>query len=493
MRPCSRQTMLTSITSMTSTLTVALTVALTLATFALNVLGQNVLGQNVLGQNVLAQKAAPAAIDAREYGALADGKTDDTAALRRAVSAARGGLRLGNGTYRITETIEVDLDKVGFASVIGDGTARILMAGPGPAIRLIGTHAGTADPGSVKPDVWDRQRAPLIEGIEIVGEHPLACGIEATGTMQLIINRVIIRKVLHGIHLTQRNRNVIISLCHIYENRGIGIFYDQVNLHQSNITNSHISYNGGGGIVLRGGDVRNVHVGTCDIEGNMSAEGKPTANILLDATGGSLGEIAITGCTIQHDHKAPGSANIRINFKSAERPFTPELRHGNVTISANVLSDVGTNIEIKHARGFSIVGNTMWKGFDSNLRIENCQSFVVSGNIFDRNPRYHYGDGPQAKLGIIVQDSADGVLTGNAIHGTGDIPGAIQLKNCRGLNLTGNSIYDPKAAAIVLDNVRGSRISGSLIRISADSPAIVEKNSGPNQITDNLIDAKQPE
>ena len=432
--------------------------------------------------------AQSAVVNVRDYGAVGDGKADDTDALRKGIAAARGGLRLGTGTYRIRETIEIELDKVGFASLIGDGTTRILMSGPGPAIRLIGTHGGTADPGSVKAEVWDKQRAPLVEGIEIVGDHPLACGIEATGTMQLIIHRVVIRKALHGIHLTQRNRNVIISLCHIYENRGVGIFYDQVNLHQSNITNSHISYNRQGGIVLRGGDVRNVHVGTCDIEGNMSPEGKPTANILLDATGGSLGEVAITGCTIQHDHKSPDSANIRIDCNSTERPFTPERRHGNITISANVLSDVQTNIDIKNTRGFSIVGNTVWKGFASNLKLENCQSFVVSGNIFDRNPRYHYGDGPAAGLGVIVKDSTDGVLTGNALHGTGDIPAAIQLKNCRGLNLTGNSIYNPQKAGISLENVRASRISGSLIRVADQTMAIVQKGSGPNQVTDNLID-----
>jgi hypothetical protein len=430
----------------------------------------------------------PASAGVKDYGAVGDGKADDTAAFRQAIAVAGGGLRLAKGIYRISETIEIELDEVGFTSLIGDGTCRIVMAGPGPAIRLIGTHGGTADPGSVKDSVWDRQRAPLVEGIEIVGDHPLACGIEATGTMQLIVNRVVIRKALHGIHLTNRNRNVIISLCHIYENRGVGIFYDQVNLHQSNITNSHISYNRQGGIVLRGGDVRNVHVGSCDIEGNMSPTGKPTANILLDATGGSLGEVAITGCTIQHDHKSPDSANIRINCQSTERPFTPERRHGNITISANVLSDVQTNIDIKNTRGFSIVGNTVWKGFTSNLKLENCQSFVVSGNIFDRNPRYHYGDGPKAGLGVVVSNSTDGVLTGNALHGTGDIPAAIQLKNCRGLNLTGNSIYEPQDAGILLDDVRRSRISGSLIRIKDKNRAIIQKRSGPNQVADNLID-----
>jgi hypothetical protein len=427
-------------------------------------------------------------VDIYSFGAVGDGVADDTNAFRKAIAAADGGIRLGKGIFRITETVDIDLDKVGFTSIIGDGTSRVIMAAAGPAFRLIGTHEGTADPNSVQPAVWDRQRAPLIEGIEIVGAHKLACGIEAQGTMQLIINRVVIRKVLHGIHLTKRNRNVIISLCHIYENEGVGIYYDHVDLHQSNITNSHISYNRQGGIVLRGGNVRNVHIGICDIEANMSPSSEPTANILLDATGGSLGEITITGCTIQHDHRSLDSANIRIDGQSVRRNHTAELRHGNITISANVLSDVQTNIDIKNTRGLTIVGNTIWKGYHSNLILDNCQSFVMLGNIFDRNPRYHYGDGSDAKLGVVIRNCTDGNVTGNAIHGTGNIAAAFQLRDCRGINMTGNSVYQPQGAAFLLEGVRGSRISGSLIRVPDGQQAIIQRNSGPNQITNNLID-----
>ena len=76
--------------------------------------------------------------------------------------------------------------------------------------------------------VWRNQRTPVVVGLEIVGAHPEADGIEATGTMQLTVTRTVIRKVRHGIHLVKRNRNVVISDCHIYENRGVGIFYDRV-------------------------------------------------------------------------------------------------------------------------------------------------------------------------------------------------------------------------------------------------------------------------
>ena len=95
---------------------------------------------------------------------------------------------------------------------------------------------------------------PVVSGLEIVGADAKACGVEAAGTMKATLSKLAIRKALHGIHLTGRNRNVIISDCHIYENRGIGIYLDQVNLHQINVGNSHISYNAGGGIVQRGGE-----------------------------------------------------------------------------------------------------------------------------------------------------------------------------------------------------------------------------------------------
>jgi len=64
--------------------------------------------------------------------------------------------------------------------------------------------------------------------------------------------------------------------------------------------------------------------------------------------------------------KVAGSANIHIivpattarHFESGEG----HTREGNVTISANVLSDVRVNIHIEHARGIAILGNTFWEG-----------------------------------------------------------------------------------------------------------------------------------
>lgn len=423
-----------------------------------------------------------------DFGPKGDGRSDDTLAIQKAVDAGIGSLRFEKGIYRITRPIEIDLEKVGYTSISGDGTAQIVMAGPGPAFRFIGTHAGTAAPASVKPNVWERQRSPFVDGIEIVGAHPEASGIEASGTMQLTLTRVVVREALHGIHLTGRNRNVTLSECHIYNNRGVGVYLDRLNLHQINIANCHISYNHQGGVVLRQSEVRNLQIGACDIEGNMGSE--PTANVLLDSTGSSIGEVAIVGCTIQHAHEAPGSANIRILGESLKVAHTEELRHGHITIADNVLSDVEVNVEVRSTRGVTITGNTIWKGYSRNLLVEGCQDIIVANNVFDRNPRYHYGDGAKAKLGLVFENSSDCTISGNHLHGLSDQLAAVVLRRCQRMNLTGCSILNYGQCGLWLDEVTNSRVSDCLIQTAAPGEGSVSlraTRSRGNLIVDNLL------
>ena len=85
------------------------------------------------------------------FGANGDGVADDTAALQHTIDSGDGVLRLNKGTYRITKSLVLDLTKTGFGGVRGEGgTSRIVMAGAGPAIRVIGDHQGTASPSSVQ-------------------------------------------------------------------------------------------------------------------------------------------------------------------------------------------------------------------------------------------------------------------------------------------------------------------------------------------------------
>ena len=396
----------------------------------------------------------------RDFGAVGDGAADDTAAIQAAVNAPTGRVVLPRGTYRITKPIVIDLDRVGWTSLSGGGVARILMAGPGPAVKIVGTHEGTASPKSVKPNVYSRQRMPTVDGVEFVGAHPRAGAIQATGTMKLTVTRVVVRECLHAIHLVKRNRNVIVSDCHLYKNSGVGLYLDNVNLHQINVIGSHISYNAGGGIVVRAGNVRNLQVGACDIEGNMGSPDAPaTANILIDCSAGQAGtaEVAITGCTIQHTAQATDSANIRfIGADAADR------RWGHLTIADNVLSDVQVNIDIAKARGVSITGNTMWKGVQHNLRVRDSSNVVVGPNVSDRNPQYWGQD--KAGEGIVFENCRDCTITGLHVNGVRRAAAGLVLTNCRRMNVSNCTVLDCENAGILMKAVADSIVTDCLIR-----------------------------
>jgi hypothetical protein len=399
-----------------------------------------------------------------DFGAKGDGVSDDSAAIQEVIDAKAGSIRFPVGTYRMTKPLVVDLDKVGFTSFVADGSARLVMAGAGPAIRFIGNHAGTADPASVKPEVWDRQRMPVVEGLAIVGEHAEADGIEAKGTMQLTLRGVHIRKCRHGVHLVERNRNVLIDGCHIYENSGCGVYYDHVDLHQSNISASHISYCDRGGVVVRGGNVRNIHIAGCDIEGNMSKDGPPTANVLLDCADGSVAEVAITGCTIQHTKDAKDSANIRILGRGSMERRGQKLPFncGNVTIGDNVLSDVQTNIHLVGVRGVTITGNTFWQGYAHNLLVEDSTAVAVGPNMMERNPLYAYT--AEGKDNVVFNGCKDCTIQGLHLHNVIDSEAGLTIDKCDRMHVIGCTILDCDNVGLLSRDTTNSWMDSCMIR-----------------------------
>jgi hypothetical protein len=369
---------------------------------------------------------------------------DRTAALQQQIDDNDGNLLLEDETYRITRPLVIDLQKHGASTVRSSRGTTLVMDGPGPALLFQGTHTGTASPSSFLPLTWN-ERMPMVSGIEILGAHAEADGIELQSTVGVVISGVAVRWCRHGIHLTERNRNVIVSDCHLYENSGIGVFLDDVNLHQINVCNSHISYNRAGGVVVRDGNVRNLQVTGCDIEGNMPGDETPTdtANVLIDVSGSaddrtkSIAEIAITGCTIQHSANysgseektnAPGGANIRLAGKEIY-PID------SVTISGNVLSDTTTSVDIRYAHDVAVSANTFFAPKPSNLIVANSQRVVVTGNTF--NPRQFVRPGT-----IQFSDCDDCILANQTVHKFATDRGAIILERCRGFTINGMNLSD---------------------------------------------------
>jgi len=423
-------------------------------------------------------RAVAATRSVRDFGAVGDGAADDTGSFQRAADEGPGSIRLPAGRYRLTKTVTLDLDRQGPLSIVGEGAATIIMDAPGPAFRLVGTHGGTADPPTVEENVWTRQRMPLVDGFEILGANPSAIGLEFQGTMQATVTRVAVRRALHGILLTGRNRNVIVSECHLYDNRGAGLLLEQVNLHQINVSNCHISYNGGGGIVVRESEVRNLQVGTCDIESNMDPDGPPAANILIDVSKGTVREGAVTGCTLQHNHDSPGSANIRFQGR-VDQP----IKIGYFSIADNALSDVMINVHLAHVRGVSITGNSFWKGFQHDLLVEGSSNIVVGPNVFDRNPDYRPADSAN---GIVFRDSADCTLSGLHSNGSLAAKAAVLFERCRRVNVTGATVVNFRGAGVWFDRCRNSRLANSLIDSGQETGVAVKvTGGGDNAVASN--------
>lgn len=392
---------------------------------------------------------------------------DSTAQLQEQIDNQKGAIVLTEKYYRINRPLKLELSKHGAASITSTSGSTLIMTGPGPAISVHGNHTGTASPKSFATETWN-ERMPIFSGFEILGSHPQADGINLEQTVGAVLERISIRWCRHGIHLNVRNRNVIIADCHLYENSGVGLYLDDVNLHQINVSNSHISYNRKGGIVVRDGNVRNLQVTGCDIEGNMPDDTTETntANIWIDVSGSahdeskSIAEIAITGNTIQHSANyggkkdqmiAPGGANIRLSGK-AIYPIN------SVTITGNVLSDTSTLLDIRHCYDVTVSGNTFFAPMPNNLTVEHSQRVVVNANTF--NPRQF------VRPGIIsFSHCTDCMLANSTLYRLDTEKGGVRLSECSRCLLSGLIISECKSG-ILFDKtdsttIANCRVSGT--------------------------------
>ncbi len=418
----------------------------------------------------------------RDFGAMGDGIYDDTDAIQHAIDVAGGLIEFPRGDYRITKPIQVELSKVGRVAFRGEGgTAKLIMAGEGPAIHFLGTHDKNADPNSFQPKIWERERLPMVSELEITGTHPSADGIRFEGVMQPTLSRVLIRKVRHAVHIVNRARNLMISNCHFYQNTGIGVFLDHCNLHQTIISGNHISYCRLGGVRIQGGEIRNLQITGNDIEYNNNkainvpgADAEATAEIYIDAEDGSIREGTICSNTLQATY-SPNGANIRFIGSGTKGNH----RVGMWTISGNLIGSQATNIHLTNALGFSISGNYIYSGHERNIVIEASRSIVLGDNTLGHNP--DYGD-KELSTGIRIVDCEDI-----------NINGLILQDALAGHNTVANSVASKKVA--LLELVRSKRVSMTGCQILEGTPngVLIEDCSNVLMSGCTILDNRQPQ
>lgn len=411
----------------------------------------------------------------RDFGAIGDGRADDTEAIQHAIDEGVGLVEFPRGNYRLTRTLQVDLARVGRTGLDGaGGSAKLVMAGPGPALSLKATHAQTADPGGFRPEEWQKERMPIVADLEIEGQHPQADGIRIVGVMQPTLKGVLIREVRTAVHVTSRARNLIIDGCHFYHNTGIGVHLDQVNLHQSIIADSHISYCRLGGIRIDNSEIRNLQITGNDIEYNNNrshgvtdADGEPTAEIYIDVGDGSVREGTIAGNTIQAT-ASPNGANIRMIGSSD----LGNHRAGMWTISGNLIGSQRTNVHLTSVRGVVLSGNYIYSGHHRNLLVEKSRNVVVGANCFGHNPDYRKRE---LATGIRFEDCSScnltGVLIEDAEAGRHTVEGVepiqrqalVELVRCRRMNLSGVQVLDGTPNGMLFEDCQDTVVSGCTI------------------------------
>lgn len=424
----------------------------------------------------------------RDFGARGDGRTDDTAALTHAVQQGDGPVVFPRGDYLLSEPLHVPLDQVGRLSIEGqDGVAKLIMAGPGPAIHLVGTHRRTAHPDQFAERVWQRERMPTIRGLEIVGRHPEADGIRIEGVMQPTLIGVLIRQCRHGIHITNRARNVLISDCHIYHNTGIGVFLDRVNLHQINIHGNHISYCKKGGIRVEGSEVRNIQICSNDIEYNFDLKAPTSADVLFDCRAGTIREGTIVGNTIQAS-LSPGGANVRLLGTQTDPNAV-----GLLAITGNLLGSQETVLHLSACRAVTVSGNAIYSGYHHALVAENSESLVFNGNTVDHNPEYK-GNSTDCLIlrncrnvnltGIIIQHTRPPAITPEA---------TLELRDCRNVSVTGCQIVQARGRGVLvkgsaLVRIADCSISGRGENAAYQCPIEVDGTSSNVMVSNNFLE-----
>ena len=429
--------------------------------------------------------SAAAATSVLAHGAVGDGIKDDTDALQRAIDEG-GMLTIEPGTYRLTRPLVMDTAQRGYGGVRGaEGTSRLLMAAPGPAIRVVGDHRGTANPNRVEAHTWEEERFPCLTGFEVVGAHPEADGIELELTMQATVCAVLIRECRHGIHLITRNRNVIIADCHIYNGGDSGVFLDGCNLHQINILGNHISYCKRGGIRQFNGDVHNVQITGNDIEYNSGFDGLSGEILLEIPDDGMISEYTIASNTIQATPDAPG-ANIVVAGRG--EPDKPQV--GSMAISGNIIGSRDKNILIDTAfRAITISGNVIYSGIASNLHFRNCRSVLAGTNTIVPLRRMSYGTSGQC--GIVLEDCWECSLNGNIIndHEAGDEErgGAVSIVRSHGITVSTNQIANPRFRGVWLEDSQRCTITTNTVSETRDAKTLVAAIEAAGENTGHVI------
>lgn len=416
-------------------------------------------------------------VNVKQFGAIGDGLADDAPAIQKALDETNGPVFFPQGDYRLSHGLVVRLDQRK-QTQIRSGGARLLHESADPVLHIVGTHKGSASPAELTDEVSGGQLMPLVSDLEIVGGSG-GDGIRLDNTYMAIISRVTVRDCGHGIHIPGLNRNIIISDCHVYRNYGIGIFLDDVNLHQINIHGCHIQYNYRGGIKLVEGNVRNIQIVGNDIEYNRNPDDitEPAADVWFVAGPIGLREGAICGNTIQ-GVPTDGGANVRLEGIGPEN----QLKVGLLSITGNLITSQEYNILCRYARGLALGSNIHISGHKRNILIEDSEQITITGAVLDNNPDYQ----PAAPGGIELKNVQGCTITGVMAENCHQ---PLSVTGSNGVAISGCTFRNTQGAAVTLLNSDHLAVTGCVFTdtVGSMTQAIDQQLCDHVELTGNVL------
>ncbi|HYT92622.1 MAG TPA: right-handed parallel beta-helix repeat-containing protein, partial [Gemmataceae bacterium] len=253
--------------------------------------------------------------------------------------------------------------------------------------------------------------------------------------------------------------NVLIADCHIYDNRGVGIFFDRVNLHQTNVHGCHISYCKQGGIKVVGSEIRNLQICSNDIEYNYDLKADTSADILFDCRAGTVREGTIVGNTIQAK-ESPGGANVRFVGAGRDNPNAV----GMFAISGNLIGSQHTALHLVACRGVTVSGNAIYNGYHYALHAEDAEHLVIGPNSIDHNSDYKGRSTDKIVLQRCRNVTMTGLLLQHTREASAETLASMEIRESTNVSVTGCQVINARGVGIAVHGSSVVRVADCTIR-----------------------------
>lgn len=368
-------------------------------------------------------RAGPAGVaDVRDFGAVGDGVSDDTAAIQAAIDAG-ACVRIPAGTYRVGR-----LSLRSHVSIVGDGAASVLQGSPGTTML----HALSASP-AVPIENVELRGLRLSGAVTRAGFSEHVHLLAVAGVRNLLVERVQFvgfqgDGLYLGANLDNSRHNAAV--------RVLDCLFDGVNKDNRNC----ISVIDGDGVIVRGCVFR--RSSRRDMPGFIDVEPNDPANVVRN--------IQITGNHFEDTDGAIGAISFVVLKPRLKVP--PET----FVVSHNTFDTTIRMVSLRIGADYGVRQNVVVTG--NSGRVASVGDFypVVRGLVIGQNTLSVTGP---AALGHAATDSVvDVAVVGNAIDGGDVARGAFDIR-CGSDHVVSGNLFTHHVRYALLCGMQGGALS----------------------------------